>query len=118
MKIKLFLVHCIDGSAVRHLASIIHSNSIMHRFVTQINIDENGAEFVRPLFCRNVRIPFSTEGLECRDGILYSNNRTAAQPDINWLTAAKAGETGKYNSIKDAVRRLTDGYLTEVAVAL
>lgn len=118
MKIKLFLVSCIDGSAVKHLASIIYSNALMHRFVTQVNIDEHGAEFVRPLFYNNVRIPFSWEGLECRNGILYDNSQTAGRPNLNWLTAAKAGEVGKFHSIEDAVRHLTYGYQTEVSVAL
>ena len=118
MKIKLFLVSCIDGSAVKHLASIIYSNAMMHRFVTQVNIDEHGAEFVRPFFYNNVRIPFSWEGLECRNGILYDNSRTTGRPDLNWLPAAKAGGVGKFHSIEDAVRRLTYGYQTEVSVAL
>ena len=118
MKIKLFLVSCIDGRAVKHLASIIYSNALMHRFVTQVNIDEHGAEFVRPFFYNNIHIPFSWEGLECRNGILYDNSQSAGRPDFNWFPAAKVGEMGKFHSIEDAVRRLTYGNQTEVSVAL
>ncbi len=116
MNIKLFLVNRIDCSAVKRLASIIYSNAIMHQFVTEIKIDEHGAEFIRPFFYKNIRVPFSPEGLECHDGILYNLVPSGGRLDAGWLSAAHAGNSDKYRSIMNAVRRLSSGYLTEVAI--
>ncbi len=110
MKISLFLVHRIDGSAVRPLALIIYSYVTAHRAVTRVRISERDVQFVRPLLMKNYRISLSDSGLECRDGVVYA----VASPGPH--SAEVPSGAPRYQAISEALNHLSRGFLTETVV--
>lgn len=117
MVIKLFLVQRLDHSAVKPLASLIYSNVMVRRAVTQVKISDKAIEFVRPLFMTNPCVPLQTEGLECRNGIIFAttpNESTSSASDDS--SPSVSDDSSHYCAIIEALRRLSDGYLTEVTV--
>ncbi len=110
MKINLFLIHRIDGSAVGPLASIIYSYVTAHRAVTRVRISESYVQFVRPPFMKNYRIPLSDSGLECRDGVVYAVASSGVQ------SAEVPNGAPRYQAISEALNHLSRGFLTETVV--